>query len=185
MSISDLNASLTRHYPNSVLVFGQGPVPCKVMLVGEAPGKHEIENNMPFCGQAGQTLNQFLKRAQLERSEIYITNVCKFRPTRQGISGRLTNRTPTAHELKEATPFLLDEILCVRPRIIVTLGNTPLKTLTGNRALCVGDVHGSCVKSLRPGLSNICILLSIILPACSTIVTCITGIYKIWKNYGK
>lgn len=157
MQITDVNAALSAHYGSEPLVFGQGPVPCSVMLIGEAPGAHEIEENMPFCGQAGKNLNTFLNSVHLDRSQLYITNVCKFRPIKFSASGRASNRTPTRKEIEEAVPFLLEEMICVCPRIAVTLGNTPLHALMADNSLPVGDVHGTCLASPRPELEGICI----------------------------
>lgn len=157
MSTADVNAALRAHYGTTPLVFGTGPVPCAAMLIGEAPGAHEVEEGTPFCGQAGRNLSELLDTVHLQRSQLYITNVCKFRPTKMGASGRLSNRTPTTKEVSAATPFLLDEISCVQPRLIVTLGNTALQAIVGSKAVHVGEVHGTCISSQRPVLEGICI----------------------------
>lgn len=107
----------------SVCLWGQGPKKCKVMFIGEAPGYREDEINKPFQGKAGQLLDSYLKDVGLDRSDIYITNVCKCRPP--------SNRTPTKKEIKECRPYLWKEILTVRPDYLVLLGNTALQGVMG------------------------------------------------------
>ncbi|MBR3763707.1 MAG: uracil-DNA glycosylase [Clostridia bacterium] len=125
-----------------VLVFGEGrsehPA---IMLIGEAPGEQETLQRRPFVGKAGKNLDGFLEVVGLQRGELYITNVVKIRPTRTSAKGRLSNRPPNREELALFTPFLMEEILRVQPRLIVTLGNTPLRALMGAKAV-IGGVHG-------------------------------------------
>lgn len=146
MQMQEINGALAVLYGDTPIVCGSGPVPCAIMMVGEAPGAREIEKGTPFCGQAGGNLEGFLHALGLPRAEVYITNVCKFRPTRirKGKRTTVSNRTPTAAEVREAVPFLLDEIGVVDPQIIITLGNTPLRAVTGQKDLNVGSVHGIC-----------------------------------------
>lgn len=143
----EIREAITALYGGTPVVFGCGPVPCAVMMIGEAPGAKEIEAGTPFCGQAGGNLSSFLEQLGLNRSEIYITNVCKFRPVRirEGRRRTVSNRTPTAAEIAAAVPVLRDEIDCVDPRIIITLGNTPLRAVSGCRDMNIGSVHGTCV----------------------------------------
>ena len=72
----------------NALVFGEGPQNPRLMLIGEAPGEQESLQGRPFVGKAGKNLDHFLELAGLERSEIYITNVVKYRPTKTGATGR-------------------------------------------------------------------------------------------------
>ncbi|MBD5558921.1 MAG: uracil-DNA glycosylase [Clostridia bacterium] len=144
MPLTKLNQEMARFYGSEPLVAGAGPVPCRLMLIGEAPGAREIETGTPFVGRAGGNLQDFLAGIGLSRADLYITNVCKFRPVRirEGRRRTVSNRTPTAAEVRDALPFLLEEIACVDPELIVTLGNTPLNALSGNRSQRIGDVHG-------------------------------------------
>ena len=80
---------------NKVLVFGEGAIGARVMLVGEAPGAQEALLGRPFVGKAGKNLNEFLELAGLDRGELYVTNTVKFRPTRVSEAGRNVNRPPT------------------------------------------------------------------------------------------
>lgn len=132
------------------LVMGEGPLGATVMLVGEAPGGQEEQAGRPFVGKAGQNLNRFLELAGLAREEVYITNAVKFRPTRVGKTGRIGNRPPTSGEIARFQPWLLREIRLIRPRIIVTLGNVPLRAVTG-KALTIGQVHGTVLEDLVEG----------------------------------
>ena len=124
-----------------VLVFGEGRVGAPVMMIGEAPGEQESLQGRPFVGKAGKNLDAFLEEAGLDRASLYVTNVVKFRPTRQSAAGRTVNRPPTQEEIKLFLPWLTREIDLVNPKYVITLGNVPLKALTG-RASVIGDMHG-------------------------------------------
>ena len=122
------------------MVYGEGPADASLMLIGEAPGAEETRLSRPFVGKAGKNLDAFLCALGLERSDIYISNVVKFRPYKTSPKGTLSNRPPTRHELAAMVPFLLREIELVAPRIVVTLGNVPLKALRGEKAT-IGLCH--------------------------------------------
>ena len=124
-----------------LLVFGEGRVGAPVMMIGEAPGEQESLQGRPFVGKAGKHLDAFLEQAGMDRASLYVTNVVKFRPTRRSEAGRVVNRPPTQEEIKLFLPWLLKEIELVDPRYIITLGNVPLKALTG-RGSVIGDMHG-------------------------------------------
>ena len=125
-----------------ILVHGEGEIGARVMLVGEAPGEQETLQGRPFVGKAGKNLNEFLELAGLERGELYVTNAVKFRPTKRSAAGRTVNRPPTREEVSLFLPWLRREIELVAPEVIVTLGNVPLRALTGPKAV-IGDVHGA------------------------------------------
>ena len=125
----------------SALVFGEGPQSPRLMLVGEAPGEQETLLSRPFVGKAGKNLDHFLELAGLKREEIYVTNAVKLRPTKTGKSGRVSNRPPTKDEIALFHPWLTREIAEIRPRLVATLGNVPLRALLGGRET-IGQVHG-------------------------------------------
>ena len=125
-----------------ILVHGEGEIGARVMLVGEAPGEQETLMGRPFVGKAGKNLDEFLELAGLERSQLYVTNAVKFRPTKRSAAGRTVNRPPTREEVSLFLPWLRREIELVAPEVIVTLGNVPLRALTGPKAV-IGDVHGA------------------------------------------
>ena len=129
------------------LVTGEGDPRASLMLVGEAPGRQEEEQGRPFVGQAGKNLDEFLALVEMERGALYIANSVKFRPTKQGASGRLSNRTPARGEIARFNPWLAEEIACVRPLVIASLGNTALGAVMAacgaeGKPPVIGDVHG-------------------------------------------
>jgi len=128
-----------------VLVHGEGNTGARVMLIGEAPGEQETLKKRPFVGKAGKNLDEFLELAGLERRELYVSNTVKFRPTKISAAGRVVNRPPTREEVKLFLPWLKREMELVKPEVVVTLGNVPLKALLGN-SVVIGDVHGSFRK---------------------------------------
>lgn len=105
----------------TVGLIGDGPVPCEVMLIGEAPGASEDELGKPFVGASGDVLNQALERAGLPRNEIFVTNTAKCRPP--------GNRTPRKAEMRACRKYLLRELEEVKPRFILLLGATALSIL--------------------------------------------------------
>ncbi len=128
-----------------ILVYGEGAVGARVVLVGEAPGEQETLKRRPFVGKAGKNLDEFLLLAGLDRSELYVTNTVKFRPTRISKAGRTVNRPPTHAEIALFSPYLMREIEIVKPEYVVTLGNVPLQTFTDSKTV-IGSVHGQVLN---------------------------------------
>jgi DNA polymerase len=126
-------------------ISGDGPIPCNILFVGEAPGKTEVEQGKPFVGVAGKNFEKYLNSIGLFRENIRITNTCFFRPikTKESASGRITisNRPPKSSEVDLFREVLNKEIELVNPKIIVTLGNVPLKRLTNFKS--IGECHGN------------------------------------------
>jgi len=149
----DLRAFLAGVMPGreNALVFGEGPSQPKLMLIGEAPGEQESLQGRPFVGKAGKNLDHFLELAELRREEIYISNAVKIRPTKTGRTGRISNRPPTRDEIALFRPWLIREIEEIRPRMIATLGNTPLHAIAGGK-LTIGQVHGTVIPAGETGL---------------------------------
>jgi len=112
---------------NSQMVFGEGPIDAKIMMVGEAPGYHESMTGRPFCGAAGDVLNELLKKVGFERKKIYITNLLKLRPPK--------NRDPQPEEIQEFAPFLDKQIEIIQPKIICPLGNFASRYFLGKYGL--------------------------------------------------
>ena len=129
------------------MVYGEGPRASRVMLVGEAPGAEETRLSRPFVGRAGKNLDEFLQALSVSRGDIYITNVVKFRPYNISAKGSLSNRPPTREEIACMLPHLLREIEAVTPNIVVTLGNVPLKSLTGDKRIVIGACHAQCIPA--------------------------------------
>ncbi len=109
-------------------VFGEGPLKARLAIVGEAPGRQEAERGRPFVGQAGQLLDELLVEAGIDRSEVYVTNVVKVRPTKES-GGRISNRPPRVGEVREGLEILEPELGLIKPSVLVLLGGTPAKAL--------------------------------------------------------
>jgi len=109
-------------------VFGEGTLSSRLAIVGEAPGKREVEEGRPFVGNAGKLLDELLKEAGIDRSKVYVTNVVKVRPTKEE-GGRLQNRPPRAGEVREGVEILREELDLIKPEALVLLGTTPAKAL--------------------------------------------------------
>ncbi len=103
------------------LVFGEGNPQAQLMFVGEGPGADEDATGRPFVGRAGQLLTKMIESIDLKREQVYIANVVKSRPP--------DNRAPEADEVKACKPFLLRQIACIKPKLIVTLGNPATQSL--------------------------------------------------------
>ncbi len=95
-------------------VVGEGSHTARIMFVGEAPGENEAKTARPFCGKSGKLLDDMLELIQLNRSDVYITNIVKDRPP--------ANREPSGDEVAAYAPFLDREIQIVEPRVIATMG---------------------------------------------------------------
>lgn len=98
----------------TMTVPGEGPVPCRVMLIGEGPGKKEDESGRPFVGRAGAILTGLLAGIGLSRDEVYITSVVKCRPPE--------NRSPKKEEIASCIPFLERQIMLLSPAVLVPMG---------------------------------------------------------------
>lgn len=111
------------------MVFSVGNPEADFMLVGEAPGYQEEQKKEPFVGPAGAKLDQILKAMGLSREEVYISNVCKFRPATKNQT--TNNRKPSPEEMATSIPFLKAEIDIVKPRVIAALGGSAAQGLLG------------------------------------------------------
>ncbi len=105
------------------LVFGDGNPQARVMLVGEAPGRDEDIEGLPFVGRSGKLLDLMLAAIGLDRTSVYIANIVPWRPP--------GNRDPTPHESAICLPFILRQIELVDPDILVCLGKPSMQTLLG------------------------------------------------------
>lgn len=125
------------------VVLGAGSCPARIMLIGEAPGKDEVRLSKPFVGSAGKNLEKFLELLDLKREDIYITNLIKYRLSKiSEKSGREINRPAKRSDIELNIDFLHKEVSIVRPDIIVTLGNVPLKGITRDFNINIGQCHG-------------------------------------------
>ena len=113
------NSPLRKNSKNMVLFDGNGK--SKIMIIGEAPGKEEDEQGLPFVGNAGQLLNKMLSAIQLKRENIYITNTIPWKLPQ--------NRAPTDQEILEFLPFLQRQIEIIKPKFIYLLGTSAAKAI--------------------------------------------------------
>ena len=109
----------------SRLVFADGNPSARVMLIGEAPGREEDLEGLPFVGRSGKLLDRMLAAIGLDRSSVYIANIVPWRPP--------GNRTPTPQETAICLPFILRQVELVNPDILVCLGNPSTQTLLGTK----------------------------------------------------
>lgn len=106
----------------TTVVFGDGNPDATIMIIGEAPGKNEDEGGKPFIGRAGKVLNEGLKQAGIDRSDVFITNIVKCRPPK--------NRKPTTLESTTCKNLLLyNQIKIIKPSLLITLGATAFEAL--------------------------------------------------------
>lgn len=96
------------------LVFGDGNPDAEIVFIGEAPGKNEDQQGLPFVGAAGKFLDELLASIGLVRKDIYITNIVKYRPPE--------NRDPYPDEKADFMPFLQAQLDVIKPKLVVTLG---------------------------------------------------------------
>jgi uracil-DNA glycosylase len=114
------------------LVFGTGNPDAEIVFIGEAPGKNEDLQGEPFVGAAGKFLNEMLAMIGLERIDIYITNIVKYRPP--------NNRDPLPSEKSDFLPYLDKQLNVINPKLIVTLGRHSMDVLLPG--LKISQVHG-------------------------------------------
>ena len=139
------NCSLKSSATN--IVFSDGNPKSKIMLVGEAPGSNEDQEGLPFVGRAGALLDKMLASINLNRKNVYISNIINYRPPE--------NRRPTDEEVNRYMPFIKKHIEIINPKILVLLGSTAMNALIGNdiviskaRGKWIDKKFGSCKTSV-------------------------------------
>lgn len=106
-------------------VFGTGNKNAEIMFIGEGPGADEDREGIPFVGKAGKLMNQAFIGLGISRDDVYIANIVKCRPPQ--------NRTPLKEEVESCLDYLRNQVMLVKPKIIVLLGNTALKNILGEQ----------------------------------------------------
>lgn len=114
------------------LVFGDGSVDADIVFIGEAPGKNEDLQGLPFVGAAGKFLNEMLASIGLERQDVYITNIVKYRPP--------NNRDPLPEEKQAFLPFLQAQLEVIKPKIVATLGKHSTNCFLPD--MQISQIHG-------------------------------------------
>ncbi len=114
------------------LVMGDGSLDAQIVFIGEAPGKNEDIQGLPFVGAAGKFLNEMLASVGLSRDDVYVTNIVKYRPP--------NNRDPLPDEKAAFWPYLARQINIIQPKIIITLGRHGMEYFLPD--FKISDVHG-------------------------------------------
>ncbi len=128
-----------KYYP----VIGEGSHEAKIMFIGEAPGLQEAKHARPFCGAAGKILDNLLRFIEIERKDVYITNILKDRPPQ--------NRDPQPEEIDVCTPYLERQIEMIKPKVICPLGRYSMNFLMEKFGLAdqiqgISKIHGKIFK---------------------------------------
>ena len=106
------------------IVFGQGNKKARLMFIGEGPGADEDKQGIPFVGKAGQLMNNAFQALEINREDVYIANIVKCRPP--------SNRVPEDDEVQTCLNYLRNQVILIKPKIIVLLGSTALKNILGS-----------------------------------------------------
>lgn len=114
------------------LVMGDGNLDADILFIGEAPGKKEDEQGLPFVGAAGKFLNEMLAAAGMDRGDVYITNIVKYRPP--------NNRDPLPEEKVAFWPYLLRQLNIIQPKVVITLGRHSMEYFLPD--MRISQVHG-------------------------------------------
>jgi len=114
------------------LVMGDGNPDAEIVFIGEAPGKNEDLQGKPFVGAAGKFLNEMLAQAGMDRSDVYITNIVKYRPP--------NNRDPLPEEKAAFWPYLLKQLEIIQPKVVITLGRHSMEYFLPG--LKIGQIYG-------------------------------------------
>ncbi|MET1033019.1 MAG: uracil-DNA glycosylase [Candidatus Saccharimonadales bacterium] len=137
------------------LVFGDGNPSAEIVFIGEAPGKNEDLKGMPFIGAAGKFLNEMLEGIGLERKDVYITNIVKYRPP--------NNRDPLPEEKKAFLSYLQAQLEVIQPKIVVTLGRHSMNCFLPD--LQISKIHGEAKRiKIRMKQNETDVLTLVILP---------------------
>ncbi|MFH1473190.1 MAG: uracil-DNA glycosylase [bacterium] len=120
-------------------VIGEGNHHAQIMFIGEAPGENEAKTGRPFCGRAGKVLDDLLSSVDIERKDVYVTNILKDRPPK--------NRDPFPDEIELYTPFLDRQIEIIKPKVIATLGRFSMQYVMNRYGLewelaSISNLHG-------------------------------------------
>ena len=119
------------------IVFGVGNKNSDIMFIGEGPGADEDDQGIPFVGKAGQLMNKAFEGLGIKRDEVYIANIVKCRPPQ--------NRNPEKDEAEACINYLRNQVVIIKPKIIVLLGNVALKNILGEE-YSITKVRGTWIE---------------------------------------
>ena len=119
------------------IVFSDGNPNSEIMIIGEGPGANEDLEGIPFIGRTGELLDKMLLSINLDRDNVYISNVVNYRPPE--------NRNPTKEEIARYLPYLIKHVEIINPKILILLGSTALNTIIGNDKV-ISDVRGKWIE---------------------------------------
>ena len=135
-SISNIkNCELKKNATN--IVFADGNPKSQIMILGEAPGSNEDQEGLPFVGRAGALLDKMLSSINLDRKNVYISNIINYRPPE--------NRRPTDEEINRYLPFIKKHIEIIAPKILILLGSTAMNALIGNEVV-ISKIRGQWIE---------------------------------------
>ena len=129
------NCELKKNSTN--IVFSDGNPNAKIMIIGEGPGANEDLEGVPFIGRTGELLDKMLSSINLDRDNVYITNVVNYRPPE--------NRSPTEEEITRYMPFLNRHIEIINPKILILLGSAALNAVIGGKQV-ISDSRGKWIN---------------------------------------
>lgn len=133
-----LKESATRAVP------GEGSADADILFIGEAPGKKEDQEGVPFIGASGKFLSEMLATVGLQRDDIYITNIVKYRPP--------NNRDPLPKEILACEEWLHEQINLIQPKLIVTLGRHAMEHFLPGKK--ISEIHGQMFVEHMPGIGT-------------------------------
>ena len=135
-SISKIkNCELKKSSTN--IVFSDGNPEAEIMIIGEGPGANEDLEGVPFIGRTGELLDKMLLSINLDRDNVYISNVVNYRPPE--------NRNPTEVEISRYLPYLIKHVEIINPQILILLGSTALNTIIGNDKV-ISSIRGKWIE---------------------------------------
>ena len=147
LKLDKLYLEYANEFAGGELVFGDGNYNSGIVMIGEAPGKDEVIQGKPFVGLAGGKLKEFMDYIGLTREDLYVTNAIKYRLFKTNPkTNKKSNRPAKVNEVKSSMTYLASEMQLLNPRLIITLGNVPLKAITAIFNITIGDVHGTVME---------------------------------------
>ena len=148
LRLEQLYKEYEEEFAGEELVFGDGNSNSGIVMIGEAPGKEEVRLGKPFVGLAGGNLKKFMDYIGLTREDLYVTNAIKYRLFKVNPkTNRKSNRPAKSGEVNGSMGYLSRELEILESKLVITLGNVPLKAVTGSKKSTIGKVHGKEINT--------------------------------------